>query len=395
VALGEGTVQILPQAAAEKFVEGARSMTWPPTYVYWGTDDTCNLATSMFQATMKAVDLLSIANDESRVPPRPNVSYNPVKIFVDAWQRGNDTGNGNIEQRSNIKNRTNFAESIDNAPWYIREPVLLVQGITGLTEVPFLGLALEAPGVISDMLHCDVESVMFCTRHTFSVFTAGLISVIALSIIGTLISFTGIPIVSTLLSVLGFYTLTMFVAFGMSPMCTPLIPSCIFDSLVTDVVYWLPERITIPQSLISCRHDQTISPVPADCIVECDKTPFYFEDATANFGWLLCDFSPIACQKLQQYLDNPDTTFTSIVGIQLTSSIRASLYRSDMVLKSGDTNMQEAFSWCNILSLYRLVPITILVFMAVGAVPLLLAVIIRGVISIVRTALAAYVLTHL
>jgi hypothetical protein len=64
-------------------------------------------------------------------------------------------------------------------------------------------------------------------------------------------------------------------------------------------------------------------------------------------------------------------------------------------LKSGDANMKDAFSWCNILSFYKVVPLIVLAVLAVSAIPLAIAVIIRGVISIIRTALAAYILSHL
>jgi hypothetical protein len=343
---------------------------------------------------LKVSDLLALSYDIDRLPVRPDVSYNPIKVFTDTWQRGHDVGVGAVNEPFHIKKK-NFTETTAAAPWYIRWPVQLVRMVTGWDEVPFLGLALELPNTLTRVLRCDVPAVIYCTEHRFSVITAIFISLIALSILGAIFSTVGIPLVSTLLSLLGFTGLTMFIAFGMSPSCLPIVPTCIFESLVADFVYWFPEKITIPHSLLSCQHDQTLGPVKADCIVECSETPFFFKDATANFGWVLCEYAPTQCQQLQAYLYLPGNTVSSILGIEFTDVVRASLYRSEIVIKSGDTNMKEAFSWCNTLSLYQLIPLVVIVFLAVVAIPILLAVIIQGIVSIIRTALAVYVLSHL
>ncbi|KAJ1470775.1 hypothetical protein T484DRAFT_1753662 [Baffinella frigidus] len=44
------------------------------------------------------------------------------------------------------------------APWYLREPVYLVQK-TGLDAAPFVGVVVEIPGVVSRLLRCDVEAL--------------------------------------------------------------------------------------------------------------------------------------------------------------------------------------------------------------------------------------------
>ena len=408
VALGDGVVQILPASAAEQFILG--DMAWPPNYVYWSDSNSCNLATNMIASVHKATKLLSIAFDKDNVPERPTVSYNPLQLFVSTWQRGNDEENLRTQSKKREEEQRGFVQPAqsqthnasssfmtyiaDEAPWYVAQPVLFVRQTTGLTETPFLGLALEIPSVLGKMLRCDIEAQMFCTEHHYSVFTSAIIAMIMLSIIGSISSIAGVPLVSTILSLIGFTSLVLFVSFGYAPSCMPLVPLCFFESMVADVVHWLPTHITIPNSILSCSHDQTVSVPPASCIVQCDTDPFYFRNWHANLGWTLCEQAPDACAYLLAYLRVPGNMYTTLVGAVSSTALEAAVYRSRLVLMSGDTNMVEGFQFCNTITAYSLIPLVSMLFFFVASVPLVVALAVRSIFSFVRTAFSAYIMTH-
>jgi hypothetical protein len=263
-----------------------------------------------------------------------------------------------------------------------------------LNEAPFLGLAFELPGVVVRILRCDVEAQMFCSEHHYSVFTASFIAVIALSIISMVFSVTGIPVVSTLLSLVGFTALVFFVAFGYSPSCAPLIPSCLFQSMAEDINYWLPVNIIIPQSLLRCRHDQTMSVPPASCIIKCEEEPFYFTDWTANFAWVLCEFSQSSCQGVQTYLSDTGNTISTIIGADASTVLVNALYRSQVILASGDLNVITGYKWCNAINSWQLLPLATVTLFAITTIPFLITVGVRAFIGLVRTSFAAYALSH-
>jgi len=284
---------------------------------------------------------------------------------------------------------------IDNdAPWYVARPVQFVRQTTGLTETPFLGLAFEIPKVLGKMLRCDVEAQMLCTEHHYDVFTSIFIATIILSIIGSVASMTGVPVVSTLLSIMGFTSLVLFISFGYAPSCAPLVPLCFFNSMVADVVHWLPRQITIPNSLLSCSHDQTLSVPPASCIVQCDNDPFNFRSWHANLGWTLCEQAPDACADLLAYLRVPGNAFTTLVGAVSSTALETAVYRSRLVLMSGDSNMIEGFQFCNIITAYTLLPLVSILLFCVVSVPLVVALAVRSVFSFIRTACSAYIMSH-
>ena len=402
VALGEGVVQILPKAAAEEYARG--EVLWPPTFVYWDTEDTCALATNTIDAVKKTVRMLERSyNADDVLAGRPPVSYNPFQIFQDAWTRGETTGRsvlgavaGDDEDERTSPPKQTFAEFIEtSAPWYIQTPVQWVYTTTGLTEVPLLGLLYELPAVLARMLRCDIEAQMFCSSHHYSVFTSAFIAILILTLVGSVVSFSGVPVVATLLSVVGFGSLVLFISFDYAPACAPILPVCFFESIVNDLVYWLPTRITIPQSLLLCQVDQTTDNVAPECLVDCSAAPFHFQDYTSNVAWLMCQASLSNCHSLQLYLGRAENPVALIAGKATVDRLAAALYRSRTVLASGDHNMREGFQWCNMLSIYQLVPMLVMLFLVASAVPVLLALLIKALVGLMRAAFSAYAMTHL
>ncbi|KAJ1468673.1 hypothetical protein T484DRAFT_3629597 [Baffinella frigidus] len=405
VALGDGVVQILPEAAAKEFFRG--DFSWPITYVYWDPDNSCNLATNTYTAIEKATSLLHVAFDEEKNPPRPQVSYSPLLFFSNTWQFLNKQGESRNQlkqqqqaqeqqqqQQPPIKNST-FAQYIEkDAAWYVSMPVVLLQARTGIKETPFVGLAFELATTVTKVLKCDVEAIMFCSSHHYSVFTSAFIAIISLSILGSVLSFTGIPVVSTLISLIGFGYVTLFISFSYAPSCAPLVPVCFFETMVSDVVYWLPKKIVLPNSILNCVHDQTISVPPSSCIVSCEKEPFYFRDWTSNVAWMLCDYFPVECTQVQNYLSDNVNQISTVIG-STASNIERALYRSRIVLASGDTNIIEGFHFCNLTSLYQVIPLAVIVFFVATALPLAIALGLKIVIGFVRTAMSAFILSHL
>ncbi|KAJ1468512.1 hypothetical protein T484DRAFT_3629701 [Baffinella frigidus] len=401
VALGEGVVQILPKAAAAEFVKG--DIPWPPTYVYWGTDDSCNVATSMLSAIQKVVAIMAKAYSEKDRPVRPDVLYSPVGYFTTSWHHWTRSA----EERSALReqeriesagsaeseHKQTFTEFSDGSAWYVKYPVNFFSWM-GFTPDPLLGIAYDLPETAIKLLTCNVESVMFCTRHTYSVFTASFIAIIALTIISALFSFTKIPVVSGLFAMFGFTGIVMFVAFGYSPACIPLVPTCFFSSMVSDVSYFIPLKIIIPQSLLRCTHDQSESVPDASCLVQCNAKPFYFVDFSANLAWTVCYSSMGLCNQLGDYLATPGNLYTATFGLETAENLATAVYRSKTVVGSEDQNIISGFAWCNTLTIYQLIPLVVIIVFVLLGLPLGVSAIMKILVSVTRTAFSAYALSH-
>ena len=367
-------------------------------FIYW-TDNSCNLASKIIEAVAKSIALLRVSYDEDKRPKRPPVSMNPFTILIEGWQQGKATGENltgaPVGNESNSSAYNQRMQSRNQKPWYIRLPINLVEDVTGITEIPLIGLALELPKAVTRIFRCDVEAVMFCTGHHYSVFTSAAIATIILTLVGLVFSFTGIPIVATLLSLIAFTSIVMFISFDYAPACVPLIPTCFFESMIDDVVRFIPTRIIIPQSLLSCRWDQaTDGPPPAKCIVSCGESPYEFNDWTSNVAWVLCNYYPESCKQAQLYIAKPGNGFSLILGPDATNTMESALYRSRLISTSGNQNMREGYAWCNALSFYNVLPLLGLVALLVISVPLLIGMMMRVFVGVLRTVFSAYAMSH-
>jgi hypothetical protein len=175
----------------------------------------------------------------------------------------------------------------------------------------------------------------------------------------------------------------------------PMVPSCFFSSLVDDIARLLPKRLLIPQSLLRCRWDQLIDGVPpSSCIVQCAEDPFYFTDWNANVAWMLCGQSVQQCQNVQDYLAIPGNAYSMLVGTEMAATLERAIYRSRLIQQSSDLNIADGFGWCNLLTVYQLIPIALLAFFGLSSIPLLLAVVVKSLVGLLRTGISAYAMSH-
>lgn len=277
----------------------------------------------MLRAVKKTLAVLALSFDRENTPKRPPVSYSPVKFFTSIWERA--TLSAEKRSRQKIQDRINaampnepvpvqtLAQFTNNSAWYVKYPANLVSS-TGINTAPLLGLAYETPAVVVRLLSCNSTAQMFCANHHYSVFTASIIAVGIVWIVGAISSITTIPIVSTLMSVLGFAGIVMFVAFDYAPACAPMVPTCFFSSMVNDIDVFLPSNIIIPQSLLTCKHDQTESVPDADCMVQCSAEPFRFTDFSANLAWIVCENSEKLSRVAEDYMASEATGIQPCLG---------------------------------------------------------------------------------
>jgi hypothetical protein len=161
------------------------------------------------------------------------------------------------------------------------------------------------------------------------------------------------------------------------------------------VTMFLPTSIHIPQSLISCRWDQTIDgPPPTRCIVECGDYPYNFQEWTQNVAWVLCENFPNLCIQMESYIITPDNTFTLLLGDATTTTMQSALYRSRLVLNSNDENMREGFGWCNVLTFYNVLPLLCLILFILFSIPLIVGILMKAFVGVFRTAFSVYAMSH-
>jgi hypothetical protein len=357
----------------------------------------------MLRASEKVVAVMALAIDDALAPKRPPVSYSPVKFATSLLAKlTTSTEERNLireEERENASTLDpvppvkTFDQVVAFSPWYIQYSVAAANSV-GIAPDPLIGMAFETPSILVKLLTCNIDAQMFCTEHHYSIFTSALIALLVLTFIGAVFSITQIPVVSTLLSLITFSGLVMFLSFEYGPACMPMIPQCFFASMVADVAYFFPTKITIPHSMLACGHDQSESVPSAECIIPCSSEPFRFTDFSANLAWIVCGLSEEVCRSMEQFLLSDSNLYASVVGIDASKKLETALYRSRTVLASEDTNIISGFTWCHYLTLYQIIPLATIVVFTISGVPLIVAAVMKSLVGLFRTTMSAYALSH-
>ena len=378
IALGNGDLQILGTAAATAYTQGPS--TWPSEFKYWEQDSACALVSNFAElvsksGTLAARSMKNISNTEI------DVSYDIIDALAKVLSAP-------AQQLSDMQR---IAETKNKLPWYLQFIVTWGEQL-GLDFGYFARLLSKAPNMLYDLVSCDIEAVILCQKHQYSLVTSSIVATIILSVVGVLSSLVGLPTIPLIFSVISFWSIVMYVSFGYSPMCFPLIPQCAATSLIKDMERLLPTRFEIPPALVTCNLDQATTP-PPNCIAECENEPFGFRDFYDNIVFSVCQASLPLCARLESWIFQYQNLLTDAFGNDFVEALSHSVLRSTVILH-GDTNMITASSWCNVMTFYKALPVLLLATMGLSIVPVFIGILFRIFAVWVRVGIASFQMTH-
>jgi hypothetical protein len=174
---------------------------------------------------------------------------------------------------------------------------------------------LTARNLAKDMFMCDFESLMLCSRHNRRIFVSLVIAYWFYWICSTMLIRVGLTgIAGALIYAIPFVTL--WLAYGLSPLCVPMIPTCIMTDVVESVQIVLPAKITWPDTLqvypgclgpkwydanatiVVPQQFENITRGAAECMRSCKQQPFYFKSWEGTLAWVACSLDATSCKDL-------------------------------------------------------------------------------------------------
>ena len=129
------------------------------------------------------------------------------------------------------------------------------------------------------MLRCNYESVQTCSRWEMHFLHAMIIAAVYLSVFAFVCTTLQVPLVAIFF--LGSFPLiVMYMSYGYSPFCAPMIPVCIMDDIVWTIGAIIPKYIEFPRSMFvnsSCVPEQgSGASVPPKCLLPCTDPRFNY-----------------------------------------------------------------------------------------------------------------------
>jgi hypothetical protein len=238
---------------------------------------------------------------------------------------------------------------------------------------------------------CDINTVMFCSEFRYSLFSGAIVVAVLSFVVAVVLTTVGVPYVWTIAAAL-YIPLVFFYSFGISPLCFPMIPSCLGDEILEFLKMIIPEKLSWPQSLQkipNCVEDSSIS--ASECIVTCEQIPFVYLDWTEPLAWAFCDVSIDACIATDKWL----SASVWVQGIPTLKSLSDALGRSATVIQGTDDDMKTAFRMCAALTSWKTVPVLLIGGLGVYALPMVILLPFQLFISLLQLGVGTISMSHL
>lgn len=223
-------------------------------------------------------------------------------------------------------------------------------------------------GLAREVLVCDFESVITCSKHRRNIFTSFIVSYLFYWVIATALGYLGVRGLGTAAWLL-VPSFAFWLAYGYSPMCAPMVPTCLVDDFINVTQIVLPARIVWPQGLQvfpgcldlfnqsgSVNSNGTASSTrppagfskpdsPAMCMRSCRGEPFYFRSWESSLAWVACGFGPQTCGNL---------SLPYFSGFQAAANNFSTAL--ELARRTGDGDPVNALSFCFWITLAQALP---------------------------------------
>ena len=164
-------------------------------------------------------------------------------------------------------------------------------GLLGMQRGDIYNVIAAAIAEVPNVVRCDIKAVQTCykwKKHALHVFAILLVYFLALYIVCVSVGLGGPAIV--LLAV--FPYAVMYLAYGFSPFCPPMVPVCIYDDFLWTARLLLPVHIELPLVLyknVSCAPVRD-APIDPDCLRTCEDDMFGYGYWYTVFAWWGVEF---------------------------------------------------------------------------------------------------------
>ena len=318
---------------------------WPPTLGSAGLQ--CDPLLNLLKITQWAV------YNTSRFYSQP-LRLPPVKTLAQTWPKMPRSSTVTVEE----KEGSNIIETV-----FLQLSRGLVD-VTGLSRT-FVADTLQALTTdIGQNLVCDLEAVQTCSKWNTRIMYAVVVVSVAFSLIFIVLGLFNLTFAAALLAPL-FVAVIMYMAYGYSITCIPLVPTCFLRDIIFTLRTLFPKFMLLPASLRAqspeCSQAGTDERfLEASCLKQCDSTPFQFDSAYAVMAWMSVELRLEATAK------------AVVQRISVLDSPRFQVHLQDkhFLLYDSDTEHVLATRVCGFFSLYYVIPyvfLLVLVYLSVIA----------------------------
>lgn len=206
--------------------------------------------------------------------------------------------------------------------------------------------------IMSDMTHCNTERLMLCTSTQRSLVATIVICFLGLWVLSYLLLLSSGAFTFLMIGVLPWAV--MWYAYGFSPMCFPMVPTCLMTDVVLALNSTFPATVQWPPLLI---HTDVCSleGVPynaslkgeVNCFKSCGGEQMGFRSWEDPLAWFMCSIDEAGCQRVADFIAN-----TTSLGARYADATR--YFRE--VIAYNNRQAITAHHVCGALTFFYIVP---------------------------------------
>ena len=362
----------------------AWQMTWPPQYDH-PLSDQCTLFYDLF-------GILQIAASNATFPfsnAGRAVKGVPVTQLSDAWPVIQPAP-------SDLQNNASIVyEGDEVARIWVQLVKSVMDGLKITTQHVydlFFATTQEGPRFVL----CDFEAVQTCKNWKVIQFHSSIILGLFFSvwfIIATNLRFSFIASMSIFI----FVPVIMYMSFGYSPLCFPMIPTCFFEDVLMSLRLMFPRVLVIPNALIrnaiveiqpgfkqpcyevletNALNDGAAFAHSLQCIKRCSEPPLEFSSWRSVFAWCIVELGQNTVDFFLSFIDD--------IPLIDHEDLRIQIFIKGQIWAQRDNDLLLAHRICAGVQSFRLIAIFMLLIFVVLLAQVVTQMLLLGLIPVIQ-----------
>jgi hypothetical protein len=331
---------------------------WPPNFVYWDTNNSCAVASTTLSVVKHGLEVTIKFYKEPPTEPKPAVWPTlPVRLQAADWS--NVSLPTSFDDLSAVAQTARDTLSTTTSMWLDEDAVR-----SFLADAPYMA-------TLKRLVQCNFLRVQTCTeRHSF--FWTAVQTLAAIVVLAVLLKAAQVPYTEVILFACA-VPVFMYLTYGYSPTCLPLIPTCLLSDLFDLVDWMLPASIQWPDALVTEPGCDSIR-----CMRSCTDDPLVgFASYNDHAAWIMCEANPTWAV---------DTALSSMAG---GNPLRMAILR-----KCADPSTWSAQRVCFGITLVNSLPLIALFSLTLWLLPTVCTAALSGVQFAINTAFTLVLFVH-
>ena len=318
---------------------------WPPSHTSESLT-TCNVLSDTLTLANWAVGNTTLAY----TPEGRSLRNTPKKHLRDAWPRIPD------RNESSINDDTDEDDTI--VYWFVRGIRFVLSWIS-LESHDLYNVFAALMGDVLEAGTCDYTAIQTCSKWYVTLTNGFIVTTMYFSLWFILCSVFQLTFVATLTVPL-FAVVLMWVCYGYSPLCVPLIPVCAMEDLHTSLSMIFPKYMRLPLSIApNCPNTGVEGGAPyysPACVQDCRQPPFEYDSWHAVVAWMSAEFGPSFVNFMLDNVERVPFIDHNLLMIQLEVK--------NKIIQDENGDLLAGNRVCVLLSSYYIMPYLMIAMVA-------------------------------